>query len=164
MKVLAIRRAAETDVPELARIYNQALVERNATADMEPRTLEDRKQWFEKFSDRHPLWVGEEEGRVVCYGGLTPYSSREGYRFAAENTVYVAQEARGRGNGKTMLVHLISEARKLGLHYILARIFSHNEASLWLHAELGFKKLGIQRKIVEMDGRWYDVTLMDINL
>jgi L-amino acid N-acyltransferase len=161
---LAIRRALAADVPEIARIYNQAVLERIASADTELKSLDDRLAWFGQFDDGHPIWIGEEDGRVACYGGLLKYSSKDGYRFAAENTVYVARETRGRGHGRTMLEHLIAEAKRLGLRYILAKIFTHNEVSLKLHAQQGFRELGLQRRVIEMDGRWYDVTLMDLNL
>jgi len=161
---LAFRRALVPDVPELARIYNEAVLERIATADLEPRSLEERKEWFGQFDDRHPIWVGEESGRVVCYGALFKYSTKEGYRFATENSLYVSRDARGRGHGRAMLGHLLENARLLGFSYMLARIFTHNETSVRLHAERGFRTLGVQRRIVEMDGRWYDVTLMDINI
>jgi phosphinothricin acetyltransferase len=164
---LAIRRATPGDLPEIMRIYNEALVERIATADMQERTLEERTEWFRQFDDRYPIWVGtspEQGQRVLAYGVLYKYSPREGYRFAAENGVYISRDARGKGYGRAMLEHVISEAKRIGFKYILAKIFAHNEASIRLHAALGFKELGLQKQIVEMDGRWYDVLLMDLRL
>jgi phosphinothricin acetyltransferase len=162
--VLEIRRARSADVSEITRIYNEAIVERIATADMQPRSVEERAEWLKQFDARYPLWVGEAKGRVVAYGALYKYSPREGYRFAAENGVYVERAARGKGYGQAMLKHVVSEAKRIGFRYVLARIFTHNEASLKLHERLGFKHLGLQKNIIEMDGRWYDVTLMDLNL
>lgn len=159
---LVIRRAKVSDLAEITRIYNEAIVERIATADIEARSLEDRAEWFKQFDEQHPIWVGERGGRVACFGNLFSYSPKHGYRFATENSVYVSADARGQGYGRAMLKHVLEEARRLGKRYILARIFTHNEASLKLHAELGFRELGRQRGIVEMDGRWYDVTLMDL--
>ena len=156
-----IRSAALADLPGITRIYNEAIAERIATADLEPRTREDRAEWFKQFDDRHPIWVGESEGALVCYGALHRYSPREGYRLAVENAVYVSAAARGRGYGRMMLEHVLSEATSLGFHYMLARIFAHNAASLKLHEKLGFKHLGLQSQVVNMDGRWYDVALMD---
>jgi L-amino acid N-acyltransferase YncA len=157
----AIRPAVFDDVPAILRIYNQSIVERIATADTEPRTLEDRQQWFEQFDSRYPLWVGVQDGQVVSYGNLLSYSPKDGYRHATENSVYVAQEARGRGLGRAMLEHLLIEAKRLEFHYMIARIFSHNEISIHLHTRLGFRELGLQKKIVRMDEKWFDVLLMD---
>jgi L-amino acid N-acyltransferase YncA len=164
MHELAIRRAAPSDVMEIARIYNEAVAERIATADFEARTLEDRLEWFKQFDDRYPLWVGEANGYIVVYGAFFKYSPKDGYRFATENSVYVSRDARGHGYGRAMLAHMIAEAKRIGFRYILARIFAENEASLRLHAALGFEELGIQKRIVEMDGRWYDVMLMHLRM
>src|SRR4051812_3266725 len=96
---MPIRPATPKDIPAITRIYNQSILERIATADMEPKTEADRAEWMKQFNPRFPLWVAEEAGRVLSYGGLSQYSPREGYRFAAENFVYVAADARGSGHG-----------------------------------------------------------------
>ena len=163
---LRIRPAALTDIPAITRIYNQGVATRMATADTEFKSEADRAEWFSHFDESFPIWVGEDpaDGQVQCYGNLHRWSPRLGYRFTAENSVYVAEAARGRGYGGQMLAHVVSEARRLGLHYLLARIFSENEASLRLHRTQGFSVLGIQREVIHLDGRWRDVTLMDLKL
>lgn len=164
---LVIRHASATDLPAITRIYNEAVIERIATADTTQRSLEDRAEWFRQFNDRFPIWVGTHQDtgdEVVAYGVLYQYSPRDGYRYAAENGVYVARAVRGKGYGRVMLKHVVLEARRIGFRYVLAKIFSHNEPSLKLHAELGFNDLGLQKNIVEMDGRWYDVMLMDLRM
>lgn len=161
---MTIRPAKAWDVPAITRIYNEAVAERSATADTEPRSLADRRKWFQQFDAKHPIFIGEEDGEVVAYGCLFAYSPKEGYRLARENSVYVAGSARGRGWGKKMLSHLILRARTLRLRYLWARIFAHNKASLALHRTLGFARVGRQKKVACMDGRWYDVVLLDKHL
>lgn len=161
---MRIRPAKAWDVPAITRIYNEAVAERIATSDTKAKSLADQRKWFKQFDARHPIFVGEEEGLVVAYGCLFAYSPKDGYRFARENSVYVAGAARGRGWGGRMLAHLVARAKAAGLRYLWARIFSHNKASLRLHAALGFKKVGLQRKVTFMDRRWYDVVLLDKHL
>ena len=43
-----IRIATDTDLPAIVEIYNEAVAERFATADLTPVTLERREQWFEE--------------------------------------------------------------------------------------------------------------------
>jgi L-amino acid N-acyltransferase YncA len=162
---MKIRRATQADLPSITRIYNEGIATRMATADSEPRTLEERTEWFRQFDDRFPIWVGlGEDGSVVCYGNLHRWNPREGYRFTAENSVYVAESARGLGLGRVMLEHVVAEARRIGLHYLMARIFSNNAASVRLHERCGFKVLAVQREVIHLDGVWRDVTLMDCHL
>ena len=161
MTNLRIRPATTSDLAAITQIYNEAIGERIATADLEPRTAADRAEWFKQFDTRHPIWVGEAEGKVRGYCALYTYSPREGYRLAVENAVYVATSARGLGYGRLLLAHVVEEATRLGFHYMLARIFAHNGPSLKLHERLGFGRLGLQREIVFMDGGYHDVVLMD---
>ncbi len=159
-----IRPAHAGDLPAITRIYNQSVEERASTADTQARSLEERALWFAQFDDRYPIWVYEEKGQVLGYACLFKYSPKDGYRFATEHSVYIAREARGRGFGRLLLGDVLKQAESLGFEYILARIFSHNAASIRLHESAGFALLGRQKRIVQMDGNWYDVTLMDRRL
>jgi phosphinothricin acetyltransferase len=156
----AIRPATKADLPAITRIYNAAIEERTATCHLQPRTLAERQRWWRRFDDRHPVFVTECEGQVLCYGCLTPYSSKEGYRFATEHSLYVAPEARGQGLGREMLTHLMREAKRLGYHYMEGGVFAHNPASLALHESLGFERMGTKRQVANLDGHWADVVLM----
>jgi phosphinothricin acetyltransferase len=155
-----IRAAVDADLPAITRIYNEAIAERTATCHLTPRSLQDRRHWLRRFDDRHPIFVTEVEGRVLCYGCLLPYSAKEGYRFATEHSVYVAREARGQGLGKQMLTHLVREAERLGYHYMEGDVFAHNRTSLALHESLGFERMGTKREVANLDGCWADVVLM----
>ena len=90
-----------------------------------------------------------------------PYSPREGYRYAIEHCIYVARHARGHGYGQILLKHLLNQSKHLGYQYIIAKIFCHNIASITLHHSCGFNDLAIQKNIIEMDGKWFDVVMMD---
>lgn len=161
---MRIRPAKARDLPAIRAIYNEAVAERAATADLEARTLADRRRWFRQFDLRHPIFVIEENKQVLAYGCLFAYSPKAGYRLAAENSVYVAGRARGRGLGRRMLAHLIRRARMLGLRYLCARVFTHNPASLKLHRRLGFRRVGVQKRISLMDKRWRDVAVLELHL
>lgn len=159
-----IRRARPCDLPAIRRIYNQAVAERAATADESPRSLADRRRWLRQFDARHPIYVGLEDGEVAAYGCLFAYGPKSGYRHTVENSVYVARERRGKGWGGRMLGHLLARARALKHRYVWARIFTHNKVSVALHRKAGFRLVGVQRRVAVLDGRWYDVTLMEKHL
>ena len=156
-----IRKARFSDLPAIRRIYNEAVAERIATADERPKSLADRRRWFRQFDAKHPIWVGEEGGEVAAYAALFSWGPKSGYRRTIEDSVYVARAARGRGWGGRLLDHALAAARKLRHRYVLARIFSHNKASIRLHRRRGFRLIGEQRRVAVLDGRWYNVTLME---
>ena len=165
-----IRRATPADIPALRTIYNEAVAERIATADLEPKSLEERRAWFAQFSDAFPLFVLERASgaaaAVLAYGGIAPYSTRDGYRHTGEILVYVAGAARSQGLGRRVLEHVLAAAPAAGIRYLHARIFAHNEPSLKLHRALGFRDAGRLTRAACLDfaaGNWVDVVLLELH-
>src|SRR5262245_13392136 len=158
-----VRAATHADLPGILEIYNEAVLNTTATYDYEPRTLEHRTQWFEeRMRDKYPVFVAVDDGgRVAGWSALNPFHARFGYRFTAENSVYVAPDMRGRGVGKTLLAPLLEGAKARGLHAIIAAIDADNEASIRLHAKFGFEKVGHFKQTGFKFGRWLDVVYME---
>ena len=63
--MINFRQATLADLPTIVAIYNQTIAPHAVTADMEPVTVEQRRGWFNSFSDDHPLWVVEDGGQVI---------------------------------------------------------------------------------------------------
>ena len=164
--MINVRRATEEDLPGILEIYNDAVVTTTATYDYEPRSLEHRRQWFvERERDDYAVFVAvDEEQRVVGWSALNPYHARMGYRFTAENSVYVAASRRGQGIGRKLLGPLVAAAEKRGLRAIIAAIDADNEASIRLHASFGFEKVGYFRQVGYKFDRWLDVIYMEVLL
>jgi len=158
-----VRPATHADLPGILEIYNEAVLNTTATYDYEPRTLEHRTQWFEERTrDKYPIFVAADGGgRVVGWSALNPFHARYGYRFTAENSVYVAADMRGKGVGKVLLGPLVEGAKIRGLHAIIAAIDADNEASIRLHAGFGFEKVGHFKQTGFKFGRWLDVVYME---
>jgi L-amino acid N-acyltransferase YncA len=76
-------------------------------------------------------------------------------------SVYVAEAARGRGIGGSLLGALVAEAEANGIWTLQAGIFPENTASLRLHRRFGFRVVGVRERIGEMNGVWRDVVLME---
>ncbi|HKX61430.1 MAG TPA: GNAT family N-acetyltransferase [Verrucomicrobiae bacterium] len=161
--MITVRRAAEEDLPGILEIYNDAVLTTTATYDYEPRSLEHRRQWFlERQRDDYPIFVATHSGqRVVGWSALNPYHARVGYRFTAENSVYVAAAQRGRGIGRQLLGPLLIAGQERGLRAIIAAIDADNEASIRLHASFGFEKVGHFKQVGYKFDRWLDVVYME---
>ena len=158
-----IRPAMFPDLPGILEIYNEAVLHTTATYDYEVRTLEHRTQWFEERQrDNYPVFVAVDAGgRVMGWSALNPFHARIGYRFTAENSVYVAADRRGQGIGKQLLGPLVERAKARGLHAIIAAIDAENEPSIRLHARFGFEKVGHFKQTGFKFGRWLDVVYME---
>src|SRR5207302_10526597 len=103
-EAMKIRDAVESDLPAIIKIYNAAILTRIATAQLEQVTLEERRGWLNEHSpDRHPFWVLEIDRKIAGWLTLKPFLPRCAYRGTAEVSVYVDQQFRRRGVGRTLL-------------------------------------------------------------
>jgi phosphinothricin acetyltransferase len=163
MRNVGVRPAMCGDLAGILEIYNEAVLNTTATYDYEPQTMEQRAAWFQEHQqNNYPVFVAVDNGeRVVGWSALSPYRNRLGYRFTAENSVYVAVDQRGRGIGRLLMPPLIEAARARGLHAILAAIDAQNQVSIRLHAAFSFEKAGLFKQAGFKFGRWLDVLFME---
>ena len=137
--MVRIRETEENDLPELLSIYNDIILHTTAVYDYEPHTLEMRRQWFAtKQQQGFPVFVAEDGKKILGFSSIGPFRAWAAYQYSVENSVYVAEEARGKGIGKLLLPPLIEAAKKMQLHTIIASIDATNEPSLRLHKSFGF--------------------------
>jgi L-amino acid N-acyltransferase YncA len=160
-----IRVAELPDVPAITEIYNEAVLTTVATFDLEPRSIDDRTEWFLRHdSARHPVIVAESAGtrRVLGWASLSRWSDKCAYDGAAEVSLYVAASARGRGVGKALLTEILRLGREAGLHTVISRITGGNEVSLRLHDAFGFTHVGTMKEMGLKFGRVLDVEIFQL--
>jgi L-amino acid N-acyltransferase YncA len=143
--------------PEVERIYLEGIATGNATFETGSRGWE---AWdLSHLPDLRV--VALQEGRVVGWAALVPVSDGCVYGGVAEESVYVSEQARGRGVGRRLLEALILRSEQQGFWTIQTGIFPENEASLRLHEAVGFRVVGVREQIGKLDGRWRDVVLLE---
>lgn len=148
------------DLPQIVAIYNASIPGRCATADTEPITVESRKTWFYNHEATRPLWVVEEDGRVIAYLSLRNFYGRPAYRVTAELAVYVHPDHQRKGIAATLLRKAIDTAPKLGLENLLAFVFAHNDPSVTLFRRFGFESWGSLPGVADLDGRRVDLAIL----
>jgi phosphinothricin acetyltransferase len=128
-------------------------------------TFETEVPSWDAWDATHGLrLVAEVDGEVVGFAALSAASARRCYAGVAENSVYVAREARGLGIGRALLEKLISRARFNGVWTIQTSIFPENRASLALHERCGFRVVGTRERIGKRDGMWRDTVFLEKRL
>jgi len=158
---MIIRDAGDADLPAIIDIYNAAIATRLATAQLDPVTLEERRDWLKEHSpDRHPFWVLETDGRIAGWLSLKPFALRCAYRGTAEISVYVDEKFRRRGVARRLLEEAIARSPSLGITAIVGLIFGHNAPSLKLFEQLGFRRWGLLPGIARLDGAQRDLIVM----
>lgn len=156
-----IRDASPADLPAIIEIYNAAIASRIATAQLEPVTVESRKNWLsDHSSDHHPFWVLEMDGRVIGWLTFKSFLPRCAYSGTAELSVYVHEEFRRRGVARALLEKAIQRAPELEITALVGLIFAHNEPSIRLFEQLGFSRWGYLPGIAQMEDKMRDLTIM----
>jgi L-amino acid N-acyltransferase YncA len=149
-----IRPAALSDLPRLVAIYNQAIASRNATADTEPFTVEQRLDWFHTHTpEAFPVYSYEEDGEVLGWLSISPYRGRPALRRTAEVSYYVDYAHHGRGIGSALLAHALADASRIHKQVYLAILLEWNTGSVRLLEKYGFEKWGYLPEVAEFDGR-----------
>lgn len=161
---VSIRPCRREDLGAILRIYNDVIATGVATWDESLWTMEQREAWFAGHDEMTPILVAEAGDDVVGFAYLTLMSSKSGWRFTREDTVYVDPSAQGMGVGRALLGGLLEAAREIGVRLVVASITSTNSASIELHRKFGFEVVGTLRNAGFKFGEWMDTTYMQRDL
>jgi L-amino acid N-acyltransferase YncA len=153
---VTIRDLRPDDWPAVRTIYEEGIRSGDATFETETPS-------WERWDAAHPELriVAERVGSVVGWAALSPASARHCYRGVGEVSVYVAEEARGAGLGRTLLAELVGRSEQAGYWTLTAGVFLENEASIRLHEACGFREVGVRERLGELRGVWRDVVLLE---
>ena len=152
-----LRPLEPDDWSAVAEIYWDGMRDGLATFETEVPSWD---AWDAAHLRDHRL-VADVLGEVVGWAALAPASSRRCYAGVAEDSVYVASDARGLGVGRTLLEALIAGAEAAGIWTIQTSIFPENRASLALHERCGFRVVGTRERIAKRDGVWRDTVFLE---
>ncbi|MBZ2115654.1 GNAT family N-acetyltransferase [Streptococcus gordonii] len=161
---MEIRLAKPSDARSLLDIY-AAYVENTAiTFEYEVPTIEDFAIRIEKTLEKYPYLVAEEDGVVLGYAYASTYYARAAYDWAVELSVYVSQDARGKGVGSKLYDALEEMLEQMGYIHFLACISLPNEASLAVHRKRGYQQVAYFPKIGYKFNRWHGIVWLQKSL
>ena len=159
MSEVIIRRVEQGDLPALLDIYNYYVRETPVTFDIEPRTLEQRRQWLDGFapSGRYQCFVAVKGGKAIGWASSHRYNERAAYDTTILSSVYLAPDMMGQGIGRRLYSTLFDALKDEDIHRIFVGVTQPNEASVRLHLAFGFEPVGVYREVGRKFGRFWDV-------
>ena len=160
-----IRLVDLEDIPALCRIYNYYVENTITTFEDEPISHEELAHRISIVSRNFPWLVYEDKNQVLGFAYGNYWKARSAYRNTLETTIYLDYRYTGRGIGKTLYASLLDQlSTRDGLHRLLACISLPNDASVALHENLGFNKVGQFSEAGWKFGRWVDVGYWELAL
>ena len=156
--MISIRALIPTDWEGVRRIYLEGIATRQATFETEAPAWEE---WDAKHLQFARLVAESHDRTLLGWAALSGVSSRRVYAGVAEVSVYVAENSRKRGIGRSLLQRLIEESEAHGIWTLQAGIFPENVASVRTHESCGFRVVGTRERIAKLDGKWRDTLILE---
>lgn len=159
---LLIRPSTSADLPAITQIYAASVQHGTGSFEIEAPGCDEIAARREAVLARQLPWlVAQTADGVIGYAYASPFRPRPAYRYCVEDSIYLAEPARGHGVGKLLLAELIARCESWGARQMLAVIGdSANAASTAVHAALGFRRVGCLDAVGWKFERWLDVVFM----
>ncbi|MBI1361068.1 MAG: GNAT family N-acetyltransferase [Alphaproteobacteria bacterium] len=160
----AIVDVEEAQLPGIQAIFNQAVRDTFSIWSETETTLGQRRSWLEaRRAGGFPVIAAVDPAhpaRVLGYGSFGVFRDFPGYVKTVEHSVYVAPASQRMGVGRAILSELVDQARARNLERMVGGIDSSNDASLALHAAMGFERQGCLTGVGRKFGKSLDLVFV----
>jgi len=163
---ITIRPSTAADLAAITAIYGWNVLHGTGTFELDPPDAAEMARRREDVLGKGLPWlVAEQAGQVLGYAYANHFRPRKAYRFCLEDSIYLADAARGRGIGKALLAELVRLCEAQGARQMLAVIGdAANAGSIGVHRSLGFEHTGVLKSAGWKFDAWRDVVLMQRSL
>jgi N6-L-threonylcarbamoyladenine synthase len=136
----SIRTGLESDLPDIMALEHDSFA-------TDAWSIENMR--LELLAHHTVYLVAHENEKLIGYAGLSkvPASTQSDIQ-----TIAVANEARGRGLGRALMVQLIGEARRLGAAEMFLEVRADNPVAQGLYSSLGFEHIDTRKNYYQPDG------------
>lgn len=152
-----VRCATDADAEGCAAVYAPYVIRTAVTFESVPPSCAEMQGRIRAALRTHAWLVLEDSGHVAGYAYGGPFKARDAYRWACEVSVYLELGRRRTGAGRQLYEALFDELARRGFLTAVAGMTLPNDASVGLHAALGFEPIGVYRRIGYKHGAWHDV-------
>jgi phosphinothricin acetyltransferase len=158
---ITVRPASVDDAGAVLDIYARYVTDTAISFEEEPPSVEEMAS---RIAHSHVWLVAEDGAALLGYAYASPFHRRAAYRWSVEISIYLREDARGRGIGRRLVGDLLDELRARGFVNAFAGTTMPNPASVALFESFGFEKIGHQRHVGFKRGTWHDVGWWELQL
>jgi L-amino acid N-acyltransferase YncA len=90
------------DAAACAAIYRPFVTDTVISLEEQPPDAAGMARRIEQITARYPWLVAQEGGAIIGYAYASQHRERPGYRWAADVTVYIAEDHQGKGVGSAL--------------------------------------------------------------
>jgi len=156
---MQILKANSNHFEQIIEIYNWAIINTTSTLDTEPKTLSNYKPFLDSLI-QHPFLVIMDQGKLIGWACLKPYSDRLAYQETTELSIYLDPKFHNKGYAHILLTELFRQATQYKIHTVISRVTVESAASIHLHKKFGFFEVGTLKEVGHKFGKLLDVLIM----
>ena len=153
-----IRSAGAGDAGWICAIWNEVIATSTATFTTTAKTEADIEAMI---AARGETFLVAPDAGFATFG---PFRSGPGYADAREVTIYLAQDAQGKGLGAQMLNALEERAQALGVRTLVAGTSGSNAGAIRFFERAGYGMVARMPGIGQKWGERLDLVLLQKNL
>lgn len=159
---MIIRPARPEDAEAVMALVNDVIVNTTITFTTELKSLQTVQD--DIAARGRAFLVVEVDGVAAGYASYFPFRGGPGYARTKEHSVALGPQVRGRGAGRALMAELEAEARREGVHSLIAAVSGENPAGRAFHAAIGFAEIAVLPEVGFKFDRWIDLVLMQKRL
>ncbi|BAS26865.1 arsinothricin resistance N-acetyltransferase ArsN1 family B [Limnochorda pilosa] len=152
-----IRLATARDARAVADIYGPIVASTPISFEIEPPDEREMQRRIEQTLQVYPWIVCEHDGRIIGYAYATQHRARSAYQWSVDTSVYVHSDFHRCGVGRGLYTSLFQILIAQGYFNAYAGITLPNPGSVGLHESVGFRPVGVYRRVGYKLGAWHDV-------
>lgn len=157
---IAIRPVEPCDDRAIAALLNPFIRDSHIHFGVREQSPEEVGAERQGRHPSHPWLVAERAGEFAGLARAHAWRARAAYARTVEVAVYVEPHHRRHGVARALYQRLFHELRAHDIHTCVAGIALPNDASIQLHASLGFERVGTFREVGRKFDAWHDVLFM----
>lgn len=163
-----IRLVNEDDAPRLLEIYSHYVKNTAITFEYDVPSVEEFRGRIRATLENYPYFAAVHDGKIIGYAYAGRFHPRKAYDYAAETTIYLDKDARGKGAGKELygalelalgMLNIVNLVACIGFPEVEDKYLTRN--SVDFHAHMDYRFVGQFHKCGYKFGTWYDMVYME---